>query len=115
MPVCGIVPERMSKIAVIQTGGKQYVVAEGDTIEVEKLEGADAAGAKIKFDTVLMTDDGSAISVGDALKGVTVAGELIENDRTAKVRVMRYRAKSRYKKVYGHRQPIARVKITKIG
>jgi large subunit ribosomal protein L21 len=91
----------MSTFAVIETGGKQYRVSEGD---------------KIVFDNVLMIDDGSSSDIGTPLlAGTTVTGELVEEGRASKVNVIRYKAKSRYFKKKGHRQPFMRVKITKIG
>ena len=101
----------MSKIVVIQTGGKQYVVADGDTISVEKLVvGKDN---KISFDKVLLIDDGSKTQVGAPfISGAKVSAELIEEGRDAKVTVIHYRQKSRYFKKRGHRQPFSKVKIT---
>ncbi|MBP9757489.1 MAG: 50S ribosomal protein L21 [Candidatus Pacebacteria bacterium] len=105
----------MAKIAIIQTGGKQYVVAENDIIEIERLEGAENAGDKITFDSVLLTDDGSAVSVGSPLvKGAKVTGELVTNKRGPKITIIRYKQKSRYFKKRGHRQDLAKVKITSL-
>lgn len=103
----------MSKFAIIETGGKQYRVSEGDTITIEKLEGDFAQGDKIVFENVLMTDDGSAAKIGTPfLDGATVTAELVEQGRAKKVTVIRYKAKSRYFKKKGHRQPFMKVKIT---
>lgn len=103
----------MSKFAIIETGGKQYRVSEGDTITIEKLDGDFAQGDKIVFENVLMTDDGSAANIGTPfLAGATVTGELTEQGRAKKVTVIRYKAKSRYFKKKGHRQPFMKVKIT---
>ena len=101
----------MSKIAVIQTGGKQYVVSDGMTLSVEKLVvGKDN---KISFDKVLLVDDGSKTQVGAPfISGAKVSAELIEEGRDAKVTVIHYRQKSRYFKKRGHRQPFSKVKIT---
>lgn len=105
----------MAKIAVIQTGGKQYVVAENSVIEIERLEGAENAGDKVTFDQVLLTDDGKAVSVGAPLvKGAKVTGELVTNKRGPKVTIIKYRQKSRYYKKRGHRQELAKVKITSV-
>ncbi len=105
----------MAKIAIIATGGKQYVVAENDIIEIERLEGLENAGDKVTFDNVLFTDDGTAASVGAPLvKGAKVTGELVTNKRGAKVTVIKYRQKSRYFKKKGHRQELAKVKITSL-
>ena len=105
----------MAKIAIIQTGGKQYVVAENSVIEIERIEGAENAGDKITFDTVLLTDDGKAVSVGaPSLSGAKVMGELVTNKRGPKINVIKYRQKSRYFKKKGHRQDLAKVKILSV-
>lgn len=100
----------MVKIAVIETGGKQYVVSEGAVLSVEKLEGE--KGGKITFDKVLLTDNGSDTKVGAPyISGAKVSAELVEEGREAKVTVIRYRQKSRYFKKKGHRQPYTKVRI----
>jgi large subunit ribosomal protein L21 len=105
----------MAKIAIIATGGKQYVVAENDVIEIERLEGAENAGDKVTFEDVLFTDDGKTASVGAPLvKGAKVTGELVTNKRGPKVTIIKYRQKSRYFKKRGHRQNLAKVKITSL-
>ena len=103
----------MAKIAIIETGGKQYVVTQDSVLSVEKLEGAEKKGDKITFDKVLLTDDGSQTKVGKPyVAGAKVSAELIENGRAPKVTVIRYREKSRYYKKRGHRQPFTKVRIT---
>src|SRR3989344_6548383 len=103
----------MAKIAIIETGGKQYVVTKDSVLDIEILKGVTKAGDKITFDKVLLTDDGSATNVGAPyIKGAEVAAELVENGRNDKVTVIRYRQKSRYFKKKGHRQPYAKVRIT---
>jgi large subunit ribosomal protein L21 len=105
----------MSKIAVIATGGKQYVVSLGDVFEIEKLEGVTKVGEKIVFNDVLLTDDGAKTAVGvPTVTGASVEAELVEEGRGDKITVVRYKAKSRYHKKRGHRQPFTKVKITKI-
>lgn len=107
--------EKSAAFSVIKTGGKQYVVREGDVITIEKLGGVTEVGSKVVFDEVLMTDSGTASKVGTPfVSGAKVQGELIENGRTAKTLVVRFKSKSNYRKVKGHRQPFAKVKITKI-
>ncbi len=102
----------MAKIAVIETGGKQYVVAEGDVLNIEKVDAIEK-GSKITFDKILLTDDGSDTKVGAPyISGAKVSAELIEQGRADKVTVIRYRQKSRYFKKRGHRQPFTKVKIT---
>jgi large subunit ribosomal protein L21 len=103
----------MSKFAIIETGGKQYRVSEGEVITIEKLEGDFSQGDKIVFENVLMTDDGSAAKIGTPfLEGATVTAELVEQGRAKKITVIRYKAKSRYFKKKGHRQPFMKVKVT---
>jgi large subunit ribosomal protein L21 len=104
----------MAKIAVIATGGKQYVVAENSIIEIERVAGAENAGDKVTFENVLLTDDGSSVSVGAPIKGAKVMGELVTNKRGPKINVIKYRQKSRYFKKKGHRQDLAKVKITSL-
>ena len=102
--------------AVIATGGKQYVVHEGDFLNVEKLTGEHKEGAKIEFSDVLLVDDGKSTKVGTpTVSGAKVTAEFVENGRDKKISVIRFRAKSRYFKNRGHRQPYSRVKVTKIG
>jgi len=100
--------------AVIATGGKQYKVSAGDTIRIEVVEGFEE-GKKITFDDVLLTDDGSKTAVGaPLLSGAKVEGEVLSLGRAKKILVVKYKAKSRYHKKNGHRQPFAEVKISKI-
>ena len=112
-------------MAVIKTGGKQYVVAKGDTIFIEKLaktakgSSPDAAayreGDKVSFDEVLLVDNGSDTTIGAPLiKGAAVKGTIIEAGKAKKVEVVKYKAKSRYYKRRGHRQPFLKVKIDSI-
>ena len=99
------------KIAVIQTGGKQYVVSEGAVLEVEKLP--TTKNGEISFDQVMLVDDGEKTNVGNPIiKGAKVSAQLIEEGRGDKVTVIHYRQKSRYFKKRGHRQPFSKVKIT---
>jgi large subunit ribosomal protein L21 len=101
------------KKAVIQTGGKQYVVSEGETLEVELL-GA-AADKKVSFEALLVVD-GDKVSVGTPLVDkVTVTAEIVQSDVQAdKVTSIRYKAKKRVHTVRGHRQHQTVLKVTKI-
>ena len=107
-------------IAVIKTGGKQYVVEKGTVLKIEKLgRGINtqklAKGDVITFDEVLMTDNGSATTIGVPLvKGAKVTGKVMMVGRAKKIDVVKYKAKSRYLKRRGHRQPIIQVKIESV-
>ncbi len=99
--------------AVIKTGGKQYRVAAGDVITVEKLAGA--PGDKIAFGDVLLIADGDKTTVGAPLvSGASVAGELIETAKGEKVLVFKKRRRNTYRRKRGHRQTESTVKITGI-
>ena len=105
----------MAKIAIIETGGKQYVVTDGTVLNIEKLaaEGSLKAGDKVTFDKVMLIDDGAKATVGTPyIEGAKVTGEFIEEGRNPTVTVIRYREKSRSFKKNGHRQPYAKVRIT---
>ncbi|OGG59984.1 50S ribosomal protein L21 [Candidatus Kaiserbacteria bacterium RIFCSPHIGHO2_01_FULL_56_24] len=104
----------MAKIAVIQSGAKQYLVKEGDVVAMENISGVTGKGTKVNFD-VLMLADGDAVKFGAPhISGAKVAGEIVEEGRSDKVTVIRYRQKSRYFKKKGHRQPYTKVKITSL-
>lgn len=98
-------------IAVIQTGGKQYIVKEGDVLKIEKLEAN--VGDKVSFDT-LMSAEGEDVTLGTPSLGEKVSGEVVEQGRDAKIEVVKYKAKSRYTRRTGHRQHFTKVKIAKI-
>lgn len=100
------------KKAVIATGGKQYIVAEGDTLEVELLH---AEGKTIDFDALLVID-GNKTTVGTPLvPKVKVSAEIVAEDVAGtKVTAIRYKPKKRVHKVHGHRQHHAHIKISKI-
>lgn len=103
----------MSKIAVIKTGGKQYKVKEGDTIKIEKID--KKAGSKVKFDTLLVaTTDGKEVGIGKPDLGQKVSGEVVEQGRDKKIKVIKYKNKTRYKRNIGHRQSFTKIKITQI-
>ena len=98
--------------AIIATGGKQYKVAEGDIITIEKLGMND--GDAVTFDQVLAVNNGK-LSVGSpVVKGATVTGSVVRDGRAKKVIVYKYKRKSGYHKKNGHRQPFTLVKIDKI-
>ena len=99
--------------AVIVTGGKQYTVAEGDVLFVEKLNvEADAA---VKFDQVLAVLDGENTMIGaPVVEGATVEAKAVKNGKGKKITVFKYKSKKNEKKKIGHRQPYTKVEITKI-
>lgn len=100
-------------IAIIQTGGKQYLVSSGDIIQVEKLPGA--KGDKVVFDNVLLTGDAGKFSVGKpTVSGATVEGTIVKQGRSPKIHILKYKAKSKYRRKQGHRQEYTEVTITKI-
>ena len=103
-------------IAVIQTGGKQYLVKEGDVLRIEKLEDAED-GKSISFDSVLLVGkaDGSDVKVGTpTVEGATVSAKVLQTGRAKKIEVRKFKAKSRYARNYGHRQHFTEVEIEKI-
>ncbi len=105
----------MKEFAVIETGGKQYQVAAGDIITIEKLPGDFKAGDKVTFDKVLLVDDGANTTIGTPyIEQAKVEPTFKEAGRAPKVTVIKYKQKSRYMKKNGHRQPFVKVQIEKI-
>ncbi len=99
--------------AIIVTGGKQYTVAEGDVLYIEKLEAE--AEATVKFDQVLAVLDGENSKIGaPVVEGAAVEAKVIKNGKGKKITVFKYKAKKNEKKKIGHRQPYTKVEITKI-
>ena len=99
--------------AVIVTGGKQYTVAEGDVLYIEKLNAEEAA--EIKFEQVLAILDGENTKFGaPVVEGATVEAKVVKNGKAKKITVFKYKAKKSEKKKQGHRQPYTKVEITKI-
>ncbi len=99
--------------AIIKTGGRQYRVAEGDTIDVDLLKGD--AGAKMTFGDVLLHADGENLTHGSPLvSGASVAGEVVEQRKDKKVIAFKYRRRKGYHRTVGHRRKLTRVKITSI-
>ncbi len=100
-------------LAIIKTGGKQYKVAEGDKIKVEKLEGE--AETKITFDEVLFVGDEKDVKVGAPfIKGAKVEAKIVRQGRHKKVWGIKHKPKKRYKVKFGHKQLFTEVEITKI-
>lgn len=104
----------MSNFAVITTGGKQYLVQEGQELIVEKLD-LDA-GSSVEFDALLVSDsEGKETKIGaPTVGGANVTAKVIETGRGKKISVIKYKPKSRYRRNVGHRQPFTKLKIEKI-
>ena len=99
--------------AVIVTGGKQYTVAEGDVVYVEKLEAE--VDSVVKFDQVLAVLDGENTKLGTpVVEGAAVEAKVVKNGKGKKIVVFKYKAKKNEKSKNGHRQPYTKVEITKI-
>jgi len=99
--------------AVIETGGKQYRVSEGETLRIEKLEAS--AGDSLAFDPLLFADDAGKILVGTPrVPGVTVKAEVVEQGLGPKIIIFKYRRRKNYRRKAGHRQPFTAIKITAI-
>jgi len=104
----------MSKYAVIETGGKQYRVAEGDEIVIEKLNGV-KAGDSIEFDKVLLVADNGSPKIGTPyVKGAKVLAQAVESFKGEKIIVYKYKRKTRYRRKRGHRQPYLKALIKEI-
>ena len=101
------------KHAIIVTGGKQYRVAEGDVIFVEKLPAEE--GASVTFDQVLAVIDGDTASFGTpTISGATVTAKVEKNGKGKKIRVYKMKPKKGYRRTQGHRQPYTKVTIETI-
>ena len=99
--------------AIIVTGGKQYKVAEGETLFIEKLPVE--AGDKVVFDQVLAVLDGEKATIGTPnVAGATVEANTVKNGKGKKIRIFKYNPKKGYRKRQGHRQPYTKVEIKKI-
>lgn len=99
--------------AVVETGGKQYRVAVGQEIDVEKLDGED--GAEVTLDRVLLVATGEQVSVGSPLvEGARVLATIEQQAKADKVVVFKFRAKKRYRRKRGHRQLVTRLRIREI-
>ena len=99
--------------AIIETGGKQYKVAEGDTLFIEKLPVE--ANDTVKFDKVLAVLDGENTKFGaPVVEGASVEATVVKNGKGKKIRIFKYNAKKGYRKRQGHRQPYTKITIGKI-
>ena len=101
------------EIAVIKTGGKQYLIKKGDKIRVEKIDGKD--GDKIEFTDVLLLEKDKKVEIGTPLiKNAKVVGKILKQGRGDKVIIYKYKAKKRYHRKAGHRQQFTEVEISEI-
>ncbi len=99
--------------AVIKTGGKQYKVAAGEKLRVEKLEGE--VGAKVVIDKVLMLNDGTNTTIGAPLvAGAKVSATVLSHGRADKVMIFKFRRRKHYRKTQGHRQSFTEIQIGEI-
>jgi large subunit ribosomal protein L21 len=104
--------EKATEFAVIETGGKQYLVSVGDVLDVELLSGDLKEGDKVEFDKVIMVDNGTDTTIGDPyIKGATVKATFLKEKKGKKLTIVRYKAKSNRDRKIGHRQKYAQVKI----
>ncbi len=99
--------------AVIKTGGKQYRVAAGDQLKIEKLAGN--VGDKISFGDVLLVGEGENLKIGTpTVSGAKVEGKITAQDRAKKITIFKFRRRKNYHRKIGHRQPFTAVEITNI-
>lgn len=99
-------------LAVIETGGKQYLVRTGDELKIEKLEAE--VDTDIVFDKILLLakNDGSDVKIGTPyLDGISIAANVKSQGRSKKIRVVKFKRKVRYKRVHGHRQQFMKVTV----
>ena len=98
--------------AVIETGGKQYRVAPGETVDVESIPGE--VGSEIELGRVLAVVEGEEVKAGTAAGGARVKGTIVAHDRGEKTIVFKFKRKKQYKRTIGHRQNFTRVKVNEI-
>jgi large subunit ribosomal protein L21 len=98
--------------AIVKTGGKQYKVAEGDVITVEKLDAA--PGAEVALSAVLLVDGGSVTHEADKLAGAKITAEVVSQTKGPKIRIHKFKNKTGYHKRMGHRQKLTQLKVTGI-
>ena len=99
-------------VAIIETGGKQYNVTEGDIIKVEKL--SNAVGDKVKFEVLLVSDGKKLVAGTPTVKGAEVTAEVLSHGKGDKIVVFKYKPKKNERKKQGHRQPWTEIKIESI-
>ena len=103
----------MAELAVIKTGGKQYIVSPGKKLKIEKLPQEE--GSEVVFSEVLLLENDTDIEIGTPfIEGAKVTGKLLEQGKAKKVVVFKFKAKKRERKKRGHRQPFSEIEITGI-
>ncbi|GGG02531.1 50S ribosomal protein L21 [Rhodococcoides trifolii] len=102
----------MATYAIVKTGGKQYKVAVGDLVKVEKIEGA--PGTAVSLVPVLVVDGSDLTTDADKLAKLSVAGEIVEHTKGPKIRIHKFKNKTGYHKRQGHRQKLTVLKVTGI-
>jgi large subunit ribosomal protein L21 len=99
--------------AIVNTGGKQYKIQQGDVLRVEKIPGE--VGSPVSFDKVLMFSDGENVNIGrPVLDNVAVKGHIVEQGKDKKIIVFKYKKRKRYRRKLGHRQQYTAIKIDSI-
>jgi large subunit ribosomal protein L21 len=105
--------ESKEKYAVIETGGQQYAVREGEVHKVAKMDGE--PGTKIEFDQVLFVNEGGKVTIGTpTVKNAKVTGEVVEQTRDRKIHIFKYKRRKKFRRKAGHREYITYIKITSI-
>ncbi|CAM3582059.1 50S ribosomal protein L21 [Smaragdicoccus niigatensis] len=102
----------MATYAIVKTGGKQYKVAVGDLVKVEKFD--NAVGTEVALTPVLLVDGATLTTDADKLAKVSVKAEIVEHTKGPKIRILKYKNKTGYKKRQGHRQKLTVLKVTGI-
>ena len=102
----------MATYAIVKTGGKQYKVAVGDLVKVEKIEGE--PGTSVQLPVALVVDGANLTTDADALAKASVSGEVVEHTKGPKIRIHKFKNKTGYHKRQGHRQQLTVVKVTGI-
>ena len=102
----------MPTYAIVKTGGKQYKVAVGDVVKVEKLDSD--PGAQVSLPVALVVDGAAVTADAGALAKIAVTGEVLEHTKGPKIRILKYKNKTGYRKRQGHRQKLTRVEVTEI-
>jgi large subunit ribosomal protein L21 len=99
--------------AIVNTGGKQYKIKQGDILRVEKIPGE--VGSPVSFDKVLMFSDGENVNIGrPVLDNVAVKGHIVDQGKGKKIIVFKYKRRKRYRRKLGHRQQYTEIKIDSI-